>query len=61
MSLTAQDISALLNALELGKLQFSDVISFIDDHYRYSPVEFYNGEQLNHVGTNEGSAKVFGF
>lgn len=55
------EVSALLHAIDAGKLNFSDVISFIDDHYRYTPVEFHNGEAHNPAGVNEGSAKVFGF
>lgn len=53
------DISRLLNGIEQGSLTFKDVLAFIDANYIYTPVIFYNGEVVNHVGTNEGSAKVF--
>lgn len=58
---TNTQASALLNAIHADKLNFADVISFIDDHYRYTPVAFVNGEISNPAGTNEGSAKIFGF
>lgn len=54
-------VSALLNAIDQGTVYFADVISFIDDHYRYTPAAFHNGELSNIAGVNEGSAKVFGF
>lgn len=59
--MSATDVSALLNALELGKLQFNDVLSYINDHYTYMPTAFANGEVHNDAGQNEGSAKVFAF
>lgn len=55
------EVSALLCAIDEGKIAFADVISFIDDRYRYRPVAFYNGEAVNPAGVNEGSAKVFAF
>lgn len=61
MSVRSQDVSALLNALALKKIGFGEVISFIEDHYRYRPVDFVNGEVHNVAGSNEGSAKVFAF
>ena len=54
------DVSALLNGLNQKKLGFDDVIDFIDQRYRFTPVSFTNGEAHNDVGENEGSAKVFG-
>lgn len=53
------DISRLLAGIASGSLNFADVLSFIDTHYTYTPVEFNNGEITNAAGTNEGSAKVF--
>ncbi|MDO5651658.1 MAG: HopJ type III effector protein [Moraxella sp.] len=58
---TQTDVSALLNAISLGKLNFQDVLSFIHDHYHYTPVAFDNGELHNAAGENEGSAKIFAF
>ena len=61
MSIRQSDVSALLNGLNKKAIGFNDVISFIDDFYRYSPAPFVNGMQHNAAGENEGSAKVFGF
>ena len=55
------EVSGLLYGVESGKLSFKDVIAHIDGHYLYSPIKFYNGETVNPVGTNEGSAKIFSF
>lgn len=54
-------ISQLLAGITSGKILFADVIRFIDNNYHYRPVDFSNGEISNAAGTNEGSAKVFGF
>lgn len=59
MSIRDTDISAILNAIKNKSINFADVIKFIDDYYRYTPVAFVNGEQHNAAGENEGSAKVF--
>jgi len=61
MSIRQSDVSALLNGLQKKAIYFNDVISFIDDYYRYTPVSFVNGMVHNNAGENEGSAKVFGF
>ncbi len=61
MSIRYSDVSALLNGISKKSIQFADVINFIDDFYRYTPVSFTNGEVHNNVGENEGSAKIFGF
>lgn len=60
MSIRQSDISALLNGLNKKAIKFSDVISFIDDFYRYTPRKFTNGMMHNAAGENEGSAKIFG-
>lgn len=44
-----------------SSIDFSDVISTIDGHYEYNPVNFINGEVENQAGTNEGSCKIFAF
>lgn len=54
-------ISALLNAIDEGKMGFVDVIGFIDANYRYTPVAFTNGTLHNEAGVNENSAKIFAF
>lgn len=61
MSIRHSDVSALLNGLNKKAISFNDVLNFIDDFYRYTPVSFTNGDIVNEVGENEGSAKVFGF
>ena len=61
MSIRQSDVSALLNGLSKKVLGFNDVISFIDDFYRYAPRAFTNGMVHNAAGENEGSAKIFGF
>jgi hypothetical protein len=46
-------------------IEFPDVISVIDTHYRYTPVRFSNGTGdrvvINEAGSNEGSCKIFAF
>ncbi|PNK59971.1 HopJ type III effector protein [Psychrobacter sp. FDAARGOS_221] len=61
MGIRDSDVSALLNGLSKKAIGFNDVINFIDDFYRYTPVKFVNGDAVNEPGENEGSAKVFGF
>ena len=61
MSIRQSDVSALLNGLSKRAIGFNDVISFIDDAYRYAPRSFTNGMVYNAAGENEGSAKIFGF
>lgn len=61
MSIRYSDVSALLNGLNKKAIGFNDVINFIDDFYRYTPVKFVNGEVHNYPEQNEGSAKIFGF
>ena len=60
MSIRQADVSALLNGLNKKSIGFNDVISFIDDFYRYTPRPFTNGMVYNAAGENEGSAKIFG-
>lgn len=75
MPIHAKQVSVLLHAIDVGvapsdlispndatrALCFADILGFIDAHYHYHPVTFTNGTVHNAVGTNEGSAKVFGF
>lgn len=42
-------------------IQFSDVITFIMQHYEYQPTRFSNGDIINEAGKNEGSCKIFAF
>lgn len=51
----------LLIQLQAGKAQFSDVLTFIETAYTYTPTAFQNGQQHNAATENQGSAKVFSF
>ena len=42
-------------------IQFNDVISFIDEHYDFTPTLFKNGNIINEANQNNGSCKVFSF
>ena len=54
-------IQDLLNKIDTNEIIFTDVISFIEKNYTYSPSAFSNGKQLNAENENQGSAKVFSF
>jgi hypothetical protein len=43
------------------KVQFSETISLIYDHYSFTPTAFQNGTQHNAAGENSGSCKLFAF
>lgn len=42
-------------------IQFNDVISFIDNHYDFTPTLFKNGNIINEADQNNGSCRVFSF
>ncbi len=46
-------------------ISFDEIISFIAEHYQYTPVRFSNGAGenlvINEAGSNEGSCKIFSF
>lgn len=42
-------------------IEFNDTIALIDSLYRFIPVEFKNGEQVNAASENSGSSKIFAF
>ncbi|MDX5339775.1 MAG: HopJ type III effector protein [Cyclobacteriaceae bacterium] len=54
------DILAKLKTDPQG-IQFSEVISFIDGKYQFTPTRFTNGATVNEVGQNNGSCKIFSF
>ena len=54
------DILAQLK-LDPQGIQFSDVISFIDEKYEFTPTRFSNGNTVNEAGQNNGSCKVISF
>ena len=42
-------------------IEFSDVITFIDENYDFKPVKFSNGKMVNERNENNGSCKIFSF
>lgn len=54
-------IDTLLNSLKENSTTFSQVIEFIESHYKHQPTAFKNGEVYNEATQNQGSAKVFAF
>lgn len=56
-------LSELISQIQQSpeRVQFSDVISVIENHYIYTPTAFSNGSAVNQAGTNEGSCKIFAF
>ena len=44
-----------------ASITFSDSMEVITSHYEYNATEFYNGDQHNAAGTNEGSCKILAF
>lgn len=51
----------LIEQLNQGPAEFSQVIETIDNHYQFTPTEFRNGSQVNAANTNNGSCKIFAF
>lgn len=51
----------LLSGLKANKIQFSEVISFIENYYQHQPTAFKSGDAYNEASQNQGSAKVFSF
>ena len=43
------------------EIQFKDVISFIDEHYDFTPTKFTNGNTVNEANQNNGACKIFSF
>lgn len=58
---TVMSPSALVDALQLGPVEFTQVIATIDQYYEVTPVAFQNGEVSNEAGTNLGSCKILAF
>ncbi|QDP84456.1 HopJ type III effector protein [Chryseobacterium sp. SNU WT5] len=42
-------------------IDFKEVISYIDEHFDFTPTKFNNGNTINEVNQNNGSCKVFSF
>lgn len=53
----------LLAQLKAAKADFEDVITYVNEHYEYTPTRFSNGTGanplVNEAGTNEGSCRLF--
>lgn len=44
-----------------AQIAFSDTMAIIDQHYKYTPTAFTNGEVRNEAGQNAGSCKILAF
>lgn len=55
------ELITLLSGLKENSIQFTEVISFIENYYQHQPTAFKNGETYNEASQNQGSAKVFSF
>jgi len=42
-------------------IDFKEVISYIDEHYDFTPTKFTNGNTINEANENNGSCKIFSF
>jgi len=42
-------------------VQFKNTMAVIDEHYRFCPSEFQNGDLINAENQNSGSCKIFFF
>jgi hypothetical protein len=42
-------------------ITFQECIEVIDSNYDFTPTKFKNGENVNGIGQNNGSCKVFSF
>lgn len=56
-----EQVLALISGLKENTITFSQVIEFIESHYRHQPTAFKNGDTYNEATQNQGSAKVFTF
>ncbi|CAM4104388.1 HopJ type III effector protein [Gillisia limnaea] len=56
---TSQFITALKQDPKAN--EFSRTIEVIDDHYKFTPSAFTNGDLNNTTGENTGSCKIFAF
>jgi hypothetical protein len=55
--------TALLAKLETqpAEVEFQEVITVIDEHFDFTPVQFTNGDLTNEANTNNGSCKILAF
>ena len=52
-------LNQLKNSTE--KIDFKEVIAFIEENFDFSPTRFINGNTVNEANENNGSCKVFSF
>lgn len=57
--MTTSTWSTLLNDLRAQQVVFSTVITWINQHYDFTPQAFHNGMVSNAIGQNEGACRVF--
>jgi hypothetical protein len=43
------------------KIDFKEVLAFIEEHYDFTPTKFTNGNTVNEDDQNNGSCKIFSF
>lgn len=58
--MTLQQLREQLSS-NLNSINFTDVISVIDENYDFTETAFSNGETQNLSGKNNGSCKIFAF
>jgi hypothetical protein len=53
----------IINQLKTSseKIDFKEVIAFIDEQYDFTPTKFTNGNSINEADENNVSCKVFSF
>lgn len=53
----------ILNQLKTSPetIDFKEVISYIEEHYDFTPTKFTNGNTVNEADQNNGSCKIFSF
>ena len=42
-------------------ISFKETMQVIEDHYKFNPTVFTNGDTINNAGENNGSCKLFAF
>ncbi|GAA3932382.1 HopJ type III effector protein [Litoribacillus peritrichatus] len=48
-----------IKSLNSKSHSFQETMDYIEANYRFTPVAFTVGEQVNESGTNQGSCKIF--
>ncbi|MEE9326635.1 MAG: HopJ type III effector protein [Cocleimonas sp.] len=58
--MTVDDFLEKLNSTP-EKINFSELMDVIEQHYSFTPTAFENGDLHNDMGENSGSCKLFSF